>query len=75
MIFIKDNVFKFLSVKYPVYTALIVTILPIVAEWIIGHNLVSKEYHALITALAMTGASILGKKIYQPELHRGEEYE
>ena len=69
MKFIKDNPLQFLSVKLPIYGALLIGILPTILEHSIQLKLIPIEYHAVIVSVVLPALALLGRKIAQPDIH------
>ena len=67
---IKENAWQYLSVKLPAIGAFILLVLIPALQWGIDFKIIPTEYHAAITGGVMVVLSWIGKKIYQPEVHK-----
>lgn len=68
MKFIKDNPLQFLSVKLPIYGALLIGVLPTILEHSIQLKLIPIEYHAIIVSVVLPALALLGRQIAQPDI-------
>ena len=69
MKFTSDNPLKYLSVKWPLWGAFILGLLPVVLQQGIDTQVIPIEYHAVLLSVVLPILGYIGKKKYQPELH------
>lgn len=69
MKFTSDNPLKYLSVKWPLWGAFILGLLPTVLQQGMDTQVIPVEYHAVLLSVVLPILSYFGKKKYQPELH------
>lgn len=72
MKFIKDidNIFKFKSIKFPIYGSFIFGLLPIIIEKSMNTELIPPEHHALVVSVILPALAFYGRILYQPELDK-----
>ncbi len=64
-----ENPLKYLSVKWPLWGAFLLGLLPVILQHGMDTQVIPVEYHAMLLSIALPMLSYLGKKKYQPELH------
>lgn len=69
MKFTSDNPLKYLSVKWPLWGAFILGLLPVVLQQGMETQVIPVEYHAVLLSVVLPILGYVGKKKYQPELH------
>lgn len=69
MKFTSDNPLKYLSVKWPLWGAFILGLLPVVLQQGMETQVIPVEYHAVLLSVVLPILGYIGKKKYQPELH------
>ena len=71
---IDQSAFKYLSVKLPMLGAFLLLVVIPALQWAIDFKLIPAEYHAFVTGVVMVVLTFIGKKIYQPELHKIQSF-
>lgn len=66
---IQESAFKHLSVKLPMLGAFFMLVLIPLLQWALDFQLIPKEYEAAVIGIVIPLLGLIGKKIYQPELH------
>ena len=69
MSFTSDNPMKYLSVKWPLWGAFLLGLLPAIVQQGIDTQIIPPEYHAMLLTVVLPALALFGKKKYQPELH------
>lgn len=69
MSFTSDNPMKYLSVKWPLWGAFLLGLLPVILQQGIDTQIIPPEYHAMLLTVVLPALALFGKKKYQPELH------
>ena len=69
MSFTSDNPMKYLSVKWPLWGAFLLGLLPVILQQGMDTQVIPVEYHAILLSVVLPILGYLGKKKYQPELH------
>lgn len=69
MSFTSDNPMKYLSVKWPLWGAFLLGLLPAILQQGMDTQVIPVEYHAILLSVVLPILGYLGKKKYQPELH------
>jgi len=64
-----ENPLKYLSVKWPLWGAFLLGVLPVILQQGIDTQVIPVEYHAMLLSIVLPMLSYFGKKKYQPELH------
>ena len=64
-----ENPLKYLSVKWPLWGAFLLGLLPVILQQGIDTQVIPVEYHAMLLSIVLPMLSYFGKKKYQPELH------
>lgn len=67
---IKENPWQFLSVKLPMLGAFLLLVLIPTLQWALDFELIPEQYKAIVVGLVLPLLALIGKKIYQPELHQ-----
>jgi len=67
---IEQSAWKYLSVKLPILGAFLLLVIIPALQWAMDFKVIPVEYHAYVTGGVMVFLSWLGKKWYQPSLHR-----
>ncbi|WP_111860030.1 TIGR02594 family protein [Acinetobacter sp. CFCC 10889] len=66
---INENPWQYLSVKLPMLGAFFMLVLIPLLQWALDFQLIPKEYEAVVVGIVIPVLGLIGKKIYQPELH------
>lgn len=69
MSFTSDNPMKYLSVKWPLWGAFLLGLLPAILQQGMDTQVIPVEYHAMLLSVVLPVLGYLGRKKYQPELH------
>ena len=69
MSFTSDNPMKYLSVKWPLWGAFLLGLLPAILQQGMDTQVIPVEYHAILLSVVLPILGYLGKKKHQPELH------
>lgn len=69
MSFTSDNPMKYLSVKWPLWGAFLLGLLPAILQHGMDTQIIPPEYHAMLLTVVLPALALFGKKKYQPELH------
>lgn len=69
MSFTSDNPMQYLSVKWPLWGAFLLGLLPVILQQGMDTQVIPVEYHAMLLSVVLPILGYLGKKKYQPELH------
>ena len=64
-----ENPLKYLSVKWPLWGAFLLGLLPFILQQGIDTQVIPVEYHAMLLTVVLPALALFGKKKYQPELH------
>lgn len=64
-----ENPLKYLSVKWPLWGAFLLGLLPVILQHGMDTQVIPVEYHAMLLSVVLPVLGYLGKKKYQPELH------
>lgn len=64
-----ENPLKYLSVKWPLWGAFLLGLLPVILQHGMDTQVIPVEYHAILLSVVLPVLGYLGKKKYQPELH------
>ena len=64
-----ENPLKYLSVKWPLWGAFLLGLLPVILQQGIDTQIIPPEYHAMLLTVVLPALALFGKKKYQPELH------
>ena len=64
-----ENPLKYLSVKWPLWGAFLLGLLPVILQHGMDAQVIPVEYHAILLSVVLPVLGYLGKKKYQPELH------
>ena len=66
---INENPWQYLSVKLPMLGAFFMLVLIPALQWALDFQLIPKEHEAIVVGIVIPLLGLIGKKIYQPELH------
>lgn len=66
---INENPWQYLSVKLPTLGAFFILVLIPFLQWALDFQLIPKEHEAVVIGIVIPLLGLIGKKIYQPELH------
>ena len=68
---IKQNSWQYLSVKLPIVGAFLLGVIPVLIQEGINTQLIPSEYHALLLSIVLPLLAVIGRKIKQPSLQKG----
>ena len=71
---INESAFKHLSVKLPMLGAFLLLVLIPALQWALDFELVPKEYEPIIIGTVLPLLALIGRKIYQPQLHQIQSF-
>ena len=71
---INESAFKHLSVKLPMLGAFLLLVLIPALQWALDFELVPKEYEPIIIGTVLPLLALIGRKIYQPQLHQVQSF-
>ena len=66
---INENPWQYLSVKLPMLGAFFMLVLIPLLQWALDFQLIPKQHEAVVVGIIIPLLGLIGKKIYQPELH------
>ncbi|MDQ9023162.1 TIGR02594 family protein [Acinetobacter sichuanensis] len=66
---INENPWQYLSVKLPMLGAFFMLVLIPLLQWALDFQLIPEEHEAVVIGIVIPLLGLIGKKIYQPELH------
>ncbi|MDM1247933.1 TIGR02594 family protein [Acinetobacter sp. R933-2] len=66
---INENPWQYLSVKLPTLGAFFMLVLIPLLQWALDFQLIPEEHEAVVIGIVIPLLGLIGKKIYQPELH------
>ena len=71
---INESAFKHLSVKLPMLGAFLLLVLIPALQWALDFELVPKEYESVLIGTVLPLLALIGRKIYQPQLHQIQSF-
>lgn len=71
---INESAFKHLSVKLPMLGAFLLLVLIPALQWALDFEMVPKEYEPIIIGTVLPLLALIGRKIYQPQLHQIQSF-
>lgn len=70
----KENPWQFLSVKLPMLGAFLLLVLVPLVQWALDFELIPEQYKAIVVGVVLPLLALIGKKIYQPNLHQIQSF-
>ena len=71
---IKENPWQYLSVKLPMLGAFLLLVLIPALQWALDFELIPEQYKAIVVGVVLPLLALIGKKIYQPNLHQIQSF-
>lgn len=67
---IKESAWQYLSVKLPILGAFLLLVIVPLLQWALDFELIPEQYKAIVVGVVLPLLSLIGKKIYQPNLNQ-----
>ena len=71
---INESAFKHLSVKLPMLGAFLLLVLIPALQWALDFQVIPKEYESVLIGVVLPLLALIGRKIYQPQLHQVQSF-
>ena len=71
---INESAFKHLSVKLPMLGAFLMLVLIPALQWALDFQVIPKEYESVLIGVVLPLLALIGRKIYQPQLHQVQSF-
>ena len=71
---INESAFKHLSVKLPMLGAFLLLVLIPALQWALDFQVIPKEYESVLIGVVLPLLALVGRKIYQPQLHQVQSF-